>query len=137
MYRFRIAPLIVVALASLAAPLAAQAPVTMPAGSYVIQARDTAAAAATTTGMVGWPLVLKSNGSFSIITMPDSLPLQGKIVQKDGMATITEQTCSDGAGVYYVRKERDGYAFDFKSEACAGREAGWTKLLFVPAKPRR
>jgi hypothetical protein len=122
----------------IAAQLTAQAPapVVMPAGSYIIQARDTAAAPGA-TGMVGWPLTLKSNGSFTIITMPDSLPLVGKLVQKDGLATITEQTCSDGAGVYFVRKERDGYAFDFKSEACAGREAGWTKLLFVPGKPRR
>lgn len=122
----------------LAAPIAAQvpAPVTMPAGTYVIQARDTTAAPGA-TGMVGWPMTLKNNGSFSIITMPDSLPLVGKLMQKDGLATITEQTCSDGAGVYFVRKERDGYAFDFKSEACPGREAGWTKLLFVPAKPRR
>jgi hypothetical protein len=39
--------------------------------------------------------------------------------------------------VYYVRKERGGYAFDVKSEACPGRDSGWVKLLFVPGRPKK
>jgi len=105
-------------------------PVAMPAGSYVIQARDTAKAE--TVAMRGWPFVLKGNGNFTITT-PDSLTFTGKLVQKDGIATYTDQSC-DEAGQYVVRQERGGYAFDAKAETCS---AGWTKLLFVPSKPKR
>jgi hypothetical protein len=115
--------------------LGAQAPVTMPSGDYVIQARD--ASKTDSIGMVGWPLVLKGNGTFSIMTMPDSLLLMGKLIQKGGVATLTEQTCSDGAGTYVVRKEGSGYAFDVKTEACVGRDSAWSKLLFVPGKPKK
>jgi hypothetical protein len=120
-------------IAAASGPLAAQAapPVTMPAGDYVIQARDSSKAA--DVAIVGWPFVLKGNGTFTMTT-PDSLVFAGKIVQKDGLATYTDQQCAD-PGVYFVRRERQGYAFDMKSEACAGRDAGWTKLLFVPGKP--
>jgi hypothetical protein len=115
-------------------PMAAQAPapVTMPAGSYLIQARDSLAKAGD-IGIVGWPFVLKSNGTFTL-TSPDSLTFVGKLAQKDGMATYTDQNCAD-PGVYYVRQERGGYAFDVKSEACAGRDSSWVRLLFVPGKP--
>lgn len=116
----------------LAVPAAAQkpTPVTMPAGSYVIQSRDTAAKAGD-VGMSGWPFVLKGNGNFTITT-PDSLAFTGKLVQKDGLATYTDQGCGD-PGVYTVRKERGGYALDFKSDACPGRSSGLERLLFVPA----
>jgi hypothetical protein len=102
----------------------------MPAGSYVIQARDSSKADG--VAMKGWPFVLKSNGTFTITT-PDSLTFTGKLLQKDGVATYTDQSCSE-PGLYAVRQERGGYAFDAKAETCS---AGWTKLLFVPAKPRR
>jgi len=120
-------------LAALAVPLAAQtpAPVTMPSGSYLIQARDTSAKAAK-VGMVGWPFVLKGSGDFTITT-PDTLTWTGKLVQKDGMATYTDQSCSE-PGIYYVRKEGNGYAFDVKSETCS---ADFAKLLFVPGKPKK
>ncbi|MGH7583188.1 MAG: hypothetical protein ACREL5_08195 [Gemmatimonadales bacterium] len=107
--------------------------VTMPAGDYVIQARDSAHAAE--IGVVGWPFVLKGNGSFTL-TSPDSLSFMGKLTQKDGMATFTDQTCAD-TGVYYVRQERGGYAFDVKSEACPGRDSSWVKLLFIPGKSQK
>ncbi|HEY4320513.1 MAG TPA: hypothetical protein VGM77_04975 [Gemmatimonadales bacterium] len=115
--------------------LGAQAPVTMPSGNYVIEARDSSKT--DSIGMMGWPLVLKGNGTFSILTMPDSLMLMGKLIQKGGMATLTEQTCTDGAGTYFVRKVRSGYAFDVKTEACVGRDSAWSKLLFVPGKPKK
>jgi hypothetical protein len=120
-------------MAAAAGPLGAQAvaPVTMPAGDYVIEARDSSKAG--DVGVAGWPFVLKGNGSF-VMTNPDTLVFAGKIVQKDGVATLTDQTC-DEPGVYFVRREHNGYAFDMKSEACAGRDTGWTKLLFVPGKP--
>jgi len=118
-----------------ALPLAAQtpAPVVMPAGRYVIQARDSTKAKE--VAIAGWPFLLKGNGGFTLTT-PDSLVFAGKLLQKDGLATYTDQECSD-PGVYYVRKELGGYAFDVKSEACAGRDSGWVKLLFVPGKPRK
>ena len=120
-------------LAAMAAPLAAQVPppVVMPAGSYLIQTRDTSAKAEK-VGMTGWPFVLKGNGDFSITT-PDSLVFSGKIVQRDGIATYTDQACSE-PGTYYVRKESSGYAFDVKSETCS---ESLVKLLFVPGKPRK
>lgn len=119
-----------------AAPLAAQtaAPVTMPAGAYVIQPRDSTAKPED-VGISGWPFVLKSNGAFTL-TSPDSLTFTGKLEQKNGLATYTDQNCGD-PGVYYVRKERGGYAFDVKSEACPGRDSGWVKLLFVPGRPKK
>jgi hypothetical protein len=121
---------------TVAVPIPAQtpAPVTMPAGPYVIQARDSLAKAGD-VGIAGWPFVLKSNGTFTL-TSPDSLTFAGKIVQKEGVATYTDQNCSD-PGIYYVRQERGGYAFDVKSEACPGRDSGWVKLLFLPGKPRK
>ncbi|HEY4100540.1 MAG TPA: hypothetical protein VGM20_06665 [Gemmatimonadales bacterium] len=126
--RFRwITPLVAATVA--ASHLCAQAPVTMPAGSYIIQARDSARA--DSVGMAGWPLVLKGNGAFTI-TSPDTLTFSGKLMQKDGIATYTDQACSE-PGQYIVRQERGGYAFDVKSETCS---AGWSKLLFVPGKPK-
>lgn len=118
---------------ALGTPLGAQnpAPPKMPAGDYLIQTRDTGSAAAP-VGMVGWPFVLKGNGEFTITT-PDTLYFTGKLVQKDGMATYTDQAC-DEPGVYYVRKERGGYAFDPKTVTCS---AGLSKLLFVPGKPKK
>ena len=115
-------------------PMAAQtpAPVTMPAGPYLVQARDSLAKVGD-IGIVGWPFVLRSNGTFTL-TSPDSLTFAGKLSQKDGVATYTDQNCAD-PGVYYVRQERGGYAFDLKSEACPGRDSSWVKLLFVPGKP--
>ncbi len=111
--------------------VAAQSPdtasVTMPAGHYVVQARDTTSP----IGMAGWPFVLNGNGNFAFTT-PDSLEFSGKLVQKGGLATFTDQTCGD-PGIYVIRKERGGYALDFKSEACAGRETGLVQLLFLPA----
>ena len=106
----------------------------MPAGSYVIQARDTAPRPRRSR----WPggrSSSRANGTFTLTT-PDTLVFTGKLVQKDGMATYTDQACNE-PGLYYVRKERSGYAFDVKSETCAGRDAGWVKLLFVPGKPKK
>jgi hypothetical protein len=116
-------------------PIAAQspAPVTMRSGNYVIQARDTAKAKE--IAIVGWPFVLKGNGAFTLTT-PDSLTFTGRLLQKDGMAAYTDQSC-DQPGVYYVRQERGGYAFDLKSAGCVGTDSGWVKLLFVPEKPRK
>jgi len=118
------------------APLRSQAPapVTMPAGSYVIQTRDTSAKAEK-VGMAGWPFVLKGNGEFTIMAYvtPDTLPYTGKLVQRDGMATYTDQACNE-PGIYYVRKEGLGYAFDVKSETCS---ESLVKLLFVPGKPKK
>jgi hypothetical protein len=107
-------------------------PVTMPPGSYLVQARDSLSKVGD-IGIAGWPFVLKSNGTFTL-TSPDSLTFAGKLSQKDGMATYTDQNCAD-PGVYYVRRERGGYAFDVKSESCPGRDSSWVKLLFVPGKP--
>ena len=115
--------------------LHAQAAVKMPSGDYVIRARD--ASKSDSVGMVGWPFKLEGNGTFGIMTQPDSLMLMGKLIQKDGIATLTEQTCSDGAGTYTIRKEGAGYAFDAKSEACVGRDSAWVKLLFVPGKVKK
>ena len=117
-----------------ACPVAAQtpAPATMPAGSYLIRARDSLAKPGD-IGIAGWPFVLKANGTFTL-TSPDSLTFTGRISQKDGVATYTDQNCAD-PGVYYVRRERGGFAFDVKSEACPGRDSSWVKLLFVPGKP--
>jgi hypothetical protein len=84
-------------------------PVTMPAGSYLIQARDSLAKAGD-IGIAGWPFLLRSNGAFTL-TSPDSLTFVGKLSQKDGMASYTEQNCAV-PGVYYVRRERGGYGFD-------------------------
>lgn len=123
-----ISPLFLAAIAAYQLP--AQAPVVMPAGSYVIQARDSTKA--DSVGMVGWPMVLKGNGAFTI-TSPDTLTFSGKLVQKDGVTTYTDQACSE-PGQYIVRQERGGYAFDVKSETCS---AGWSKLLFVPGKPKK
>ena len=117
--------------ATVAVPLGAQAPVVMPSGNYVIQTRDTSAKA-DKVGMDGWPFVLKGNGQFTITT-PDTLPYTGKLVQKDGMATYTDQQCSE-PGIYLVRKEGIGYAFDMKSETCS---KGLSSLLFVPGKPKK
>ena len=119
--------------AALAMRLGAQtpAPITMPAGNYVIQTRDTGANAVK-VGMVGWPFVLKGNGDWTITT-PDTLYFVGKLVQKDGVATYTDQACSE-PGIYYIRKEGNGYAFDVKSETCS---ADFAKLLFVPGKPKK
>jgi hypothetical protein len=114
-----------------AMPLGAQAPIIMPSGSYVIQTRDTSAKAEK-VGMAGWPFVLKGNGDFTITT-PDTLTYIGKMIQKDGMATYTDQGCNE-PGVYFVRKEGIGYAFDVKSETCT---AGLSVLLFVPGKPKK
>ncbi len=123
---------IAVALFTVAAmPLRAQAPVVMPSGSYVIQTRDTSAKAEK-VGMAGWPFVLKGNGDFTITT-PDTLFFTGKLVQKDGMATYTDQSCTE-PGIYVVRKEGIGYAFDVKSETCS---ESLVKLLFVPGKPKK
>lgn len=119
--------------AGLATPLGAQTPtpVIMPAGSYVIQARDTSAKADRVM-MSGWPFVLKGNGVFAF-TSPDTMLWTGKLIQKDGMATYTDQGCSE-PGIYSARKERDGYAFDVKTETCS---VGFAKLLFVPGKPKK
>jgi hypothetical protein len=64
---------------------------------------------------------------------PDTLPYTGRLVQKGGMATYTDQACSE-PGTYYVRKEGNGFAFDVKSETCS---ASLSKLLFVPGKPKK
>jgi hypothetical protein len=116
-----------------ALPLGAQAPapVTMPVGSYVIQARDTSVKAERVM-MAGWPFVLKGNGDFSITT-PDSMLWTGRLVQKDGLATYTDQGCSE-PGVYVLRMEANGYVFDAKSETCT---VGVAKLRFVPGKPKK
>jgi hypothetical protein len=128
-YRWLVATLF----AAAAAPLGAQsqAPVVMPAGNYVVQTRDTSAKAEK-LGMAGWPFVLKGNGDFAF-TSPDTLLWTGKLIQKGGLATYTDQGCSE-PGTYFVRKEGAGYAFDPKSETCT---ADLVKLLFVPGKPKK
>jgi hypothetical protein len=122
----------VVAAVLSATPLAAQsAPsVTMPSGNYVVQARDTTKAK--DVAIAGWPFTLKGNGAF-VITSPDELTFSGKLVQKDGVATYTDQGC-DTPALYLVRQERGGYAFDFKSGGCAESMTGLDKLLFVAKK---
>ena len=129
---------IVIALfAGLTLPLGAQtpAPVFMPAGHYVIQARDTAKAGE--IAIVDWPLELNGNGTFTITRESDSLTSTGKLVQKDGMATDTDQGC-DQPAVYVVRADRGGYRFDLKSTGCTAAEKdGWPKLLFLPGKPKK
>ena len=124
-----------VATAVLAVPLGAQtpAPAMMPTGSYVIQARDTTKAAE--VGIAGWPFVLKGGGAFTI-SNPESLTFTGKLMQKDGIATYTDQSC-DTPATYAVRQERGGYAFDFKSGGCPENEATLGKLLFVSGKPKK
>jgi hypothetical protein len=119
--------------ATLSMPLRAQspAPVTMPSGDYVIQTRDTSGHAVK-VAIAGLPFVLKGNGDFTITT-PDTLFFTGKLVQKGGIATYTDQSCSE-PGIYYVRKEGSGYAFDAKSETCS---ASLATLLFVPGKPKK
>ena len=124
-----------VAVATLAVPLGAQtpAPIQMPNGDYVIQARDTTKAA--DVGIAGWPFVLKGGGAFTI-TNPESLTFTGKLIQKDGIATYTDQSCETPA-TYTIRRERGGYAFDFKSGGCPENEATLGKLLFVSGKPKK
>ena len=123
-----------VATAVLAVPLGAQtpAPVVMPSGDYVIQARDTTKAAEV---IAGWTFALKGNGAFTI-TNPESLTFTGKLVQKDGLATYTDQGCETPATLV-VSKERGGFAFDFKSGGCPENEAALGKWLFVPGKPKK
>jgi len=117
----------------LAAPLGAQspAPVTMPSGDYVIQARDSSKAKE--VAITGWPFVLKGNGNFTITT-PDTLTFTGKLTQKDGTATYIDQSCETPA-LYVVRAERGGYAFDFKSGGCPENATSFDKLLFKAGKP--
>jgi hypothetical protein len=123
------------AAAVLAMSITVQSPaqVTMPSGNYVIQARDSNKS--NEVAIVGWPFVLKGNGAFTL-TNPDSLTFTGRIFQKDGMATYTDQSC-DQPGLYFVRQERGGYTFDLKSPGCVGTDSSWVKLLFVPEKPRK
>jgi hypothetical protein len=124
-----------IAAATVGTSLGAQtpAPITMPNGNYLIQARDTAKAKE--VAIAGWPFVLKGGGAF-MITTPDSLTFTGKLVQKDGTATYTDQSC-DTPALYLVRQERGGYAFDFKSGGCPENAASFDKLLFVSGKPKR
>jgi len=124
-----------VAAATLAMPLGAQtpAPVVMPSGDYVIQARDTAKGAE--VGVAGWAFVLKGNGVFTM-TNPESLTYTGKLTQKDGVGTYIDQGCETPATITVV-KERGGFAFDFKSGGCPENEAAMGKLLFVPGKPKK
>ena len=123
-----------------ASPLAAQgskssdAPVVMPAGDYVIDARDSTKKA--DIGILGWAFVLKGNGTFNITT-PDGQSFGGTITQKNGVMTYTDQGCTDGPGVYTVKKMGDGYVWDFQSEACKGRNDGLVLLLFRPGKPKK
>ena len=118
-----------------ATPLAAQAaPVKMPAGDYVVQARDTTKAKE--VAIAGWPFALKGNGAFAFSSPDDGLTFSGKLVQKDGVATYTDQGC-DQPATYTVRQERGGYAFDFKSGGCAENATSLDKLLFVSGKPKR
>lgn len=121
--------------ASIALPLSAQSPaaVKMPSGAYVIEARDTSKSGA--VGVAGWPFVLKGNGDFTI-TNPDTLTFTGKLLQQDGMATYTDQTC-DTPAIFTVRAERGGYVFDFKSGGCAANGASFDKLLFRAGKPAK
>jgi hypothetical protein len=125
--------LLIVAAASIALPLSAQspAPVKMPSGDYVIEARDTSKASA--VAIVGWPFVLKGNGDFTITT-PDTLTFTGKLSQQDGTATYTDQSC-DTPALFTIRAERGGYAFDFKSGGCAANSTSFDKLLFKAGKP--
>jgi hypothetical protein len=120
---------------SLALPLSAQAgtAVTMPSGDYTIQARDTTKP--NEVAIVGWPFQLKGNGNFTITT-PDSLTFTGKLTQKDGTATYVDQSC-ETAAFYTVRKERNGFAFDFKSGGCPENAAALDKMLFVAGKPKK
>ena len=124
-----------VATATLAARLGgqAQAPTTMPSGNYVIQARDTTKAGE--VGVAGWPFVLKGGGAFTI-TNPEALTFTGKLTQKDGVATYTDQGCA-AAATYAVHPERGGYVFDFKAGGCPENEATLGKLLFVAGKPKK
>src|SRR5690348_6074835 len=80
------------AVAALGTRLEAQStpPANMPSGNYLIQARDTSKAAE--VAISGWPFVLKGSGDFTI-TSPDSLTFTGKLKQKDGVATYTDQSC--------------------------------------------
>lgn len=121
------------AASALAIPLAAQTPAVMPSGSYVIQARDTAKSR--DVAIAGWPFVLKGNGAFTI-TSTDSLTFTGKLIQKDGVATYSDQSCETPA-LYVIHQERGGYAFDFKSGGCAENEGSLGKLLFVAGKPKK
>ena len=124
-----------IAAAAVGTSLGAQtpAPVTMPNGNYVIQARDTAKAKE--VAIAGWPFVLKGGGAFTITT-PDSLTFTGKLVQKDGTATYTDQSC-DTPALYVARQEQGGYAFDFKSGGCPENAASFDKLLFISGKPKK
>lgn len=111
--------------------LAQDSVVVMPAGHYTVLARDSTK---TQMGMIGWPFELKGNGDFTF-TSPDSLTWSGKLIQKNGVATYTDQGCGD-PGVYYVHRAPDGYVLDLKSEACAGRDSALVVLLFRPAKDK-
>lgn len=125
-----------IAAATVGTSLGAQtpAPITMPNGNFVIQARDTAKAKE--VAIAGWPFVLKGGGAFAFTNPADSLTFSGKLVQKDGTATYTDQSC-DTPARYTVRQERGGYAFDFKLGGCPENAASFDKLLFIAGKPKR
>jgi hypothetical protein len=114
--------------AGAAAAQVSSKPVTIPAGHYIVEARDTGASGG--VAMAGWPFELKGNGDF-VFTSPDSLTWTGKMVQNKGIVTYTDQGCGD-PGLYYVHQKSGGYILDRKSEACPGRDSAMVMLLFRP-----
>lgn len=122
----------------LAAPLAAQsgsgaAPVTMPAGKYLIEAHDT------TKAFPPIDFELKSNGNW-VITMADGT-FSGKLkTGKDGVTTYSDQGCLDDKdshqreGSYLVRSERGAFWLEVQSDPCEGRGASLAQWMFRPVK---
>jgi hypothetical protein len=99
--------------------------VVMPAGKYVLEARDSTKP----VGIAGFEFELKAGGDFKI-SSPDG-SFSGKMIQKDGILTYTDQGCAD-AGTYVVKMERGGYVIVPKSDPCEGRGDGMAMLLFRP-----
>ena len=118
---------VVVTALPMSAQKGADSNVVMPAGTYVIAARDTAKAK--DIAVLGWAFVVK--GTTWTMSDPTGLTFSGTMVQKNGTMTVTSQDCGD-PGVYLVKRQGDGYVWDMQSEKCTGRDSGFVVLLFRP-----
>lgn len=122
------------ALPLLVSPLAAQqtdSAVTMAAGKYTIEARDT------TKAFPPIPFELKGNGNW-VISMEGGT-FSGKLKITAGTVTYSDQGCVDDSnnqreGIYALQSARGGFWFAVKSDPCEGRGPSLAEWLFRPVK---